>query len=301
MRLINTRTLELHEFYSGNVPAYAILSHTWEEDEVSFEDLRRTSGSVNLDKRRYAKLRALCHQSQQDDLEWAWIDTCCIDKTSSVELSEAINSTFNWYRDSTCCYVYLADVTAASGDSHGPEPITLAALGSSRWFTRGWTLQELIAPLNLFFYDQEWTAIGSKSSLCSQISLITGIDPDVLVHKRSLTSLSVATRMSWAAHRVTTRIEDRAYCLMGLFNIHMPMIYGEGVRSFQRLQEEIIKTTCDLTILAWHPSDISIDHNQASSSLLAPSPYNFSAAGSIEPIKNPMRLRKACSLELGLL
>ncbi|KAK3352175.1 hypothetical protein B0T25DRAFT_178857 [Lasiosphaeria hispida] len=174
--------------------------------------------------------------ARKSGLGYVWIDSCCINKANHVELNEAINSMFEWYRKAHICYVYLADVVLSSDES-----VTLQAFRASRWFTRGWTLQELLAPRHVLFYDKSWRLIGSKSELASIIQQITGI-PTSFLKGRSLKEASVAQRLSWAAHRETTRIEDQAYSLLGLFGITgMSMIYGEREQAFVRLQTEIIR------------------------------------------------------------
>jgi hypothetical protein len=134
---------------------------------------------------------------------------------------------YRWYQESQVCYAYLCDVPA--GDVVGGDQ--LSDFRNSQWFTRGWTLQELLAPNMIIFFDKAWGEIGTKASLSKPIKVITGIDD--LYNFRSA---SVAQKMSWAARRKTTRVEDRAYSLMGIFNIHMPTLYGEGERAFLRLQ-----------------------------------------------------------------
>lgn len=176
-------------------------------------------------------------------------DRCCIDKQSSAELSEAINSMYHWYAESAVCYAYLQDVQ------------TLDDVRASRWFRRGWTLQELIAPANVVFLNREWQDLGDKSELGPLIESITGIEAGFL-HGDPLAEASIATRMSWASRRETARQEDMAYCLLGIFDINMPLIYGEGPKSFQRLQEEIYKLNPeDHTLYAWgDPVDVQLDH-----------------------------------------
>jgi len=255
MRLINCITYELEEFIGSNIPNYAILSHTWGPEEVLFSDLPLRQPST-IAKAGYQKIEFTCGQAVQDGLAYAWVDTCCIDKTSSAELSEAINSMFYWYSNSAKCYAFLEDVLA--GDVKG-------TLSKSRWFTRGWTLQELIAPTTVFFYDRSWRVFGDRQTLAQVISAITRIDLAVLryglVNRRngyvasyavSLNTLCIARKMSWASNRITSRQEDVAYCLLGLFDINMPLLYGEGKRAFARLQEEIIRRSDnDDSILAW--------------------------------------------------
>ncbi|KAK0653132.1 ankyrin repeat-containing domain protein [Cercophora newfieldiana] len=248
MHLLNTSSLKLEYFDHHNVPPYAILSHRWEAEEVTFQDVQ--VGDAH-NKAGYKKLEGTCSLAKSHGFEYAWVDTCCIDKTSSAELSEAINSMFLWYQESTVCYVYLADVPH-KGDN---DDIPLTGLGShfqrSRWFKRGWTLQELLAPAMVIFLDQDWVEIGTKLSLSSEIGKITNIPVAVLEGTTSIDKISIATRMSWAAPRETARIEDLAYCLLGIFNVNMPIMYGEREKAFMRLQEEILKITDDLSVFAW--------------------------------------------------
>lgn len=240
MRLLNANTLEMEQFV-GAVPPYAILSHTWGDQEVTFQEI----GMPEREKKKgFAKILGCCRQAQIDLIEWVWIDTCCIDKSSSAELSEAINSMYAFYRNAEICYVFLEDVPGS--DPNFPLDQFVAA----RWFTRGWCLQELIAPCNVEFYAADWTEIGTKLSLCDVIEKTTAIPESVLIGG-GLAHCSIAQKMSWASARRTTRIEDEAYCLLGIFGVNMPMLYGEGRRAFYRLQEEIIKQTEDYTFLLW--------------------------------------------------
>lgn len=240
MRLINTTTLALEEFPGHEDLHYAVLSHRWEPGEVSLQEYE---SGASQDKPGYQKIRRFCLLAAEDGYPYAWVDTCCIDKTSSAELSEAINSMFRWYSHSGACYAFLSDVQA---DEDMP-------MDRSVWFGRGWTLQELLAPAEVRFFDRNWTALGTKRELCGLINRVTNIDRVVLANGRFLHGVfSTAQIMSWAARRVTTRPEDRAYSLMGLFDVHMPLLYGEGgARAFQRLQEEIIRQSDDQSILAW--------------------------------------------------
>ncbi|KAL7919399.1 hypothetical protein ACQKWADRAFT_322996 [Trichoderma austrokoningii] len=248
MRLINASTFAIEEFSDFCVPRYAILSHTWgpDSEEISFRDVEE--GNIEKPGTGALKFQGCCRQAVKDGLDYAWIDTCCIDKTNLVELSEAINSMFRWYQQAAVCYAFLSDVP--SNDSPQEKG---SMFQKSRWFQRGWTLQELVAPKILRFYGpitsagtsntnmaQEWHLLGTKGSMSTTIASVTGIPP------------SVAQRMSWAAHRETNRKEDLAYCLLGIFNITMPMIYGEGGdQAFFRLQEQIMKVIKDDSILAW--------------------------------------------------
>ncbi|KAL7623180.1 hypothetical protein AAE478_006861 [Parahypoxylon ruwenzoriense] len=247
MRLLNVKNSQMTYFMSyADVPPYAILSHTWGEEEVSLKDWETMSRPDVREKEGFKKLEYCCRQAARDGLEWVWVDTCCIDKTSSAELTESINSMFRWYRDAAICYAYLTDV---------PEDVERSEiekhLAKSRWFTRGWTLQELIAPLKVVFYSAAWQPVGTKSELSACISAITGIE-ETYLSGANLDRASVAQRMSWASRRRTSRDEDIAYCLLGIFDVNMPLIYGEGHKAFQRLQEEIMRAFPeDHTLFAW--------------------------------------------------
>ncbi|OTB01101.1 hypothetical protein M426DRAFT_323751 [Hypoxylon sp. CI-4A] len=289
MRLLHTTSLHLHEFIGKKRPQYAILSHTWGLEEVLFEDIQHRQQSEWKRKAGSRKVEAACHRAVLDGYEYIWIDTCCINKSSSAELSESINSMFAWYRDSSVCYAYIEDI------------MTLEGLPASRWVTRGWTLQELIAPDDVRFYNKSWQPLGDRYELALPLARMTGINVDVLLHHHIingepwaahkeetshinrhllnahnlscqscqipvfdvgaiLEDTPVATKMRWAAKRITTREEDLAYCLLGIFGVSMTLIYGEGLKAaFYRLQEEILKHSDDQSILAWasnrnHPS-----------------------------------------------
>jgi hypothetical protein len=226
----------LAEFFKSAIPEYAILSHTWEREEVTFEDLQNGTGTK---KAGYKKIRFCAEQAKRDGLQYFWVDTCCIDKSSSAELAEAINSMFRWYRTSTKCYVYLSDVsrTAVNTDELAWE----SAFRKCKWFTRGWTLQELIAPTSVEFFCRESKRIGSKSSLEQQIHEITGI-PKSALQGAYLSQFSDKERFSWIQPRQTKVEEDKAYSLLGIFDVQMPLRYGEGMAdAFKRLEEEIDK------------------------------------------------------------
>ena len=293
MRLLNTSTLELRTF-DQNRPRYGILSHTWTNDEPPFEAFlprRRQPGSIGrLFKKKYPKVTMSCKLARKSGLDWIWIDTCCIDKSSSTELAEAINSMYAWYEASEVCFAYMRDV------SHTDDPVSEdSSFARSRWFTRGWTLQELIAPRMVEFYSTDWVRIGSKWEYAATIEKITGIHQMVLKEPyfSGMTQLhwSVAQRMSWAANRRTTRPEDLAYSLMGLFNVHMPLLYGEGAQNaFLRLQSEIAKHTNDQSLFAWgawplSADDIAEDALIVGGSLYAQHPSRFALSGDIIPLR----------------
>ena len=243
MRLLNVHTFRLHTFYGEDIPSYAILSHTWLKDyeEVTFAQLKPRPLWDWRELPGACKIDFLCQQAADDGYEWAWIDTCCIDKTNNAELSEAINSMFQWYQRSEVCYVYLMDV-----DLDEVNDIFV-----SRWWSRAWTLQELVAPTDVRFYDAQWRLTGSKVGLADDIARRKSIDIQTLRDSKTMYSRSIAQRMSWAAHRQATRDEDLAYALLGIFNINMTMQYGEGEKAFVRLQKEIMRTTNDMSIFAW--------------------------------------------------
>ncbi|XXG93825.1 hypothetical protein Hte_000074 [Hypoxylon texense] len=287
MRLLNAKTLALDEFFDEDVPAYAILSHTWEErKEVKFQDMHDPAREK---KPGFTKIKGCCAQAIKDGHQWVWIDTCCIDKTSSAELSEAINSMYRWYAESRVCYIYLSDVDAA--EDPGRHNSTFRR---SRWFKRGWTLQELLAPAVLRFFGSSWDELRTqivkqsvtlpvsqareyeqnKRNISNIVREITGIRSDILSHRTSVFSASVAERISWAAGRSTSRREDRAYSLLGLMDINMPLLYGEGDKAFIRLQEELIRKSYDHSLFAWGLyARSTLTWNLPS--LLAPSPDAF--------------------------
>ena len=281
MRLINVDTLKIHDFIGSRTPKYAILSHRWGEEELSYQDYQDPT------KRKgngYQKIADFCRLLQETDhlrnhegsvIEWAWVDTCCIDKRSSAELSEAINSMFKWYNEAKFCVAYLADVPYRR-----LRETLLSDLLKSNWFSRGWTLQELLAPRKVYFYTSGWDSIGTRDTDDDVASVIQQATKISLFELRNFNGgsgrpsrASVAQRMSWAAKRKTTRSEDLSYCLMGLFNVNMPLLYGEGSRAFWRLQEHIISQSDDESILAWK--------NDSPDAALADDPSFFRNCGNI--------------------
>ncbi|CZR65482.1 uncharacterized protein PAC_15382 [Phialocephala subalpina] len=276
MRILDTSTFKIREFI--NPPKYAILSHTWGEGEVTFIDmevglLNKVWTGENFEapgqQAGWRKVKVCCEQAVEDGFQYVWIDTCCIDKRNSTELAEAINAMFRWYQRAELCYVYLADVKGSCDLAE-----TDASLARCKWLTRGWTLQELIGSSKIDFFDKHWVQVGTKESLKYPLCQITGIPTKVLENWEQIEFTSVAQRMSWAAHRETTRIEDRSYSLMGLFGVHMTMIYGEEKQAFQRLQLEILKNLPDQSIFAWRS-------DREACGLLAESPADFAESGSI--------------------
>jgi hypothetical protein len=249
MRLLllsDTGDLSLTREFVGDdtIPPYAILSHTWgaDVDEFSFADLTNGTGKNKLG---YRKIHFCGEQARQDGLKYFWADTCCINKANYTELSYSINSMFRWYHNATQCYVYLADTgSPALCPDHGPDrPEWATEFANSRWFKRGWTLQELIAPQSVDFFSRQWERLGNKRSLRQQIQQITGI-PEAALQNDPLSQFSVQERLSWTKNRQTKLEEDEAYSLLGIFNVSMALIYGEGKdRAFKRLQEEIDKSS----------------------------------------------------------
>lgn len=240
MWLLHTSTLLLHEFVGANIPPYAILSHTWgsAEEEVSFRDMQKDRVTA-ASKAGYTKVQKCCLKAAQDGYQYVWIDTCCIDKCSSAELSEAINFMYKWYQNAKVCYVYLFDVPSSGFD---PSPkVRDDPLSKSRWFTRGWTLQELVAPRYIEFLGQDWNLIGTKISepesglvvpaenpldydFLPKLAMITGITAKYFKSPSLIPYVSSARKFFWAARRQATREEDIAYALMGLFGVNMPIL-----------------------------------------------------------------------------
>ncbi|KAI7159613.1 hypothetical protein KC349_g4003 [Hortaea werneckii] len=302
-------TYHLKEIADALEERYAILSHRWYPDgDILYADFANQHQPGTREKQGWRKLQYAVDQAERDGYRYVWIDTCCIDKTSSAELSEAINSMFFWYQRAQVCYAYLWDMSSecpplsdarvpgeegegkvtSDGDRDGQA--TDAASESDvlqqwrvtftecSWFTRGWTLQELIAPREVRFFGVDWNPLGSSHQLVDTIAARTLIDADLLRGRRKLKQYSIAQRMSWAADRVTSRIEDRAYSLLGLFDVNIPLLYGERDKAFMRLQEEIIRRSNDQSILAWGKG-MAVDENPGT--LLARSPSDFRGSSTI--------------------
>ena len=319
MRLINTRTRQLEEF-GENPPPYSILSHTWGTEEVSFQEyiwiceherelaedpeafsdlsprqLHRLMAKVEAirSKAGFAKIKDCIdllqiessHPSVEDVLRrkshlwldsvtpfypqifhYLWVDTCCIDKISSAELSEAINSMYGWYQRPQICIVHLSDISKEGNFGLKRK------LENSRWFTRGWTLQEFLAPTDLLFFDHKWKFITTQGR--STLSTSKGWNG----------SRTLAAKMAWAAGRSTTRTEDVAYSLLGLFDVNLSLLYGEGARAFKRLQQQILTQTQDFTLLAWGYCMSLMDHTGRG--LLATSPRDYQCCENLKMLAN---------------
>ncbi|KAB5586239.1 heterokaryon incompatibility protein-domain-containing protein [Coniochaeta sp. 2T2.1] len=283
MRLLNVRTRQLEEHHSHSTPKYSILSHRWGDEEVTFNDVKGENGPPEVfeGKSGYRKIDFACRQALADGFDYTWVDTCCINKESSAELTESINSMFSWYQEADVCYAYLTDVADDSERTFLEElahrssrtfdhdrAIGKTSFAKSAWWGRSWTLQELLAPPDVIFFAENWTFLGTRGNLASVIHTVTHIDTAVLLGMNEPKHCCVARRMSWAARRAATRVEDVAYALLGLFGINMPLLYGEGENAFKRLQQEIIRSSDDQSVFAWN-------YGAKSPPLLAPSPRHF--------------------------
>jgi hypothetical protein len=226
----------------NNLPAYAILSHTWGEDdqEVTFRDLTERSGKS---KAGYQKIRFCGEQAARDGLRYFWVDTCCINKSDAAELQKSINSMFRWYKNAVKCYVYLSDISMPDDKVKSQSNIDFeSAFRTAKWFTRGWTLQELLAPYSVEFFSADYKRLGDKVSLECLIHERTGIPVEAL-QGYDPTKFSINECVLWAAKRETKYEEDVAYSLLGIFGVFLPLIYGEGrENAFSRLYEEVKRT-----------------------------------------------------------
>ena len=289
MRLLNTSNLRFKEFSHLDVEPYAILSHCWNHapghEEPNYQQV--LNGSRKDESLGWRKVLECCRIARLRKLTWAWVDTVCIDRTSSSELSESINCMFSWYQNSAECYVFLDDVPTNRDIGENWRGLHnsftsghMPSFSLSRWFSRGWTLQELLAPSAVYFYDRFGNMIGTRTDLARTISYATGIHPLYLDHTWDIQHASIAQRMSWTSRRRVTRIEDIAYSLLGIFDVTMPLLYGEGEKAFLRLQLAIIEYSDDGSIFAW-----AIDQrNTLPLGILAPSPILFSGSEGIVSI-----------------
>ena len=283
--LLDSSYLELEDFTGAHTPSYAILSHTWGRDEVLYGDV--VSGMAYT-KAGLRKIYFTASEARSHKLDYVWIDTCCIDKSSSAELQEAVNSMYSWYRRAEVCYVYLEDVDILADVDYA---VFCEQLCASRWFSRGWTLQELLAPQRVQFFTLSWECVwpslttgGSddRHILVAEIARASGISKEVIAARpAAIHEQSIATRMSWAAKRVTTREEDIAYSLLGIFDVNMPLLYGEGRKAFRRLQQAILDQSDDSSIFCWTSCpDKAVAGGMQLSGLLADEPSCF---GSVAP------------------
>lgn len=248
MQLINTTTLQLHAF-TGSPPPYAILSHVTYGDDASFEDLAQVEKDTS--KESHKIIQRACEKALAEGSEWLWNYASCVDNRSSAAQSEAINSMAQIHRDCEYILIYLEDLECnLVGDGDIAEK-----LARCRWTNDIWAIPQIIFPRAAYFYSSEWKQIGTKKSLLPHLSADTGIDEPVLEDSDCLEDYSIARRMSWASDKTALPVEDSAYALLGLFDVSMPIIYGEGPKAFLRFQEEIIRDTDDFSLLAWDSLD----------------------------------------------
>lgn len=312
MRLLHTKDFRLVEDKDPEFqtdPRYAIVSHRWlpgetESLDFSSRDIAGDSSPV------IKKVRGACKQASDDGFSWIWIDSVCIDRSNAVELGRAINSMFKCYRKATICYTYLSDVVMmdtprpdtsifnrhredASADSDDQGEV-------SEWFSRGWTLQELLAPANMQFFARDWSLIGTKQQLAPLIAKITDIDVGYLTGEKDFREACIAAKLSWMANRRTTEEEDRAYSMLGIFDIPMEVIYGEGKRAFTRLQKHLLETCADESIFAWRTPSAGLPNPRGPRivlgrdewGLIAPSPECFAGLGDVVIKRKPGRIAR---------
>ncbi|KAF8433704.1 hypothetical protein L210DRAFT_545886 [Boletus edulis BED1] len=260
-RSVPTREEAIKALVKGKLK-YATFSHRWlERGEPSFRDIL-----MSFQPAGYSKLVNFCEKAAEYDCCLAWSDTCCINKDSSTELEEAIRSMFKWYRDAHMCIAYLAEATSIDD------------LGNDVWFTRGWTLQELLAPRAMKFYGKDWVPLTSSINDKQDVCMLDALSRATGIPHRDLRSFRPGTRdvhqkMMWASNRTTTRVEDIAYSLIGIFDVSLTIAYGEGHRAFYRLMETIVNRCGEWEIMAWagRPS--------ADSAALPESPRCYRALG----------------------
>ncbi|KAK7462337.1 hypothetical protein VKT23_007938 [Stygiomarasmius scandens] len=230
-RLIDTQSLKLVDFKQGSpIPHYAILSHKWSDEEVGFQEFKQPSKKTAR-KSGYRKILNACEQARLDNLDYLWIDTCCINQEDQGDVHRNIKSMFAYYQNSRICYAYLFDILGPGNN-----------LGSSQWFDRAWTLQELIAPPDVFFFNHSWLYVGRRSQRPREIGNVTGIPNAVLRGDVRVHDVDVAERMSWSILRESTRPQDRAYCLLGILGVSIEPDYSENVlTAFDRLQSAFVR------------------------------------------------------------
>ncbi|KAL8959902.1 MAG: hypothetical protein Q9193_003308 [Seirophora villosa] len=255
-RLISTSTYELYMNGDAEInesPDYAILSHRWGKTEVTFQMLTSLDWrKSNLDTDQMKKIREACKKARDREppIEWLWCDTCCINKNNSEELTTSLNAMFEWYHKATVCYAYLKDVDWDPIRKQISKSVDMPSQ-ESVWFERGWTLQELVAPRYMEFFDRNWNFMGTRDGLSDKLQSVTGIAKDYLTGAASFKQASVATRIGWMAGRTTFEIEDIAYSMLGLLDISIPIYYGEGVKAFTRLQRTLMENSSDESLFAW--------------------------------------------------
>ncbi|EXJ84345.1 hypothetical protein A1O3_05012 [Capronia epimyces CBS 606.96] len=293
MRLLNVKTYELKELKDiGPNTEYAILSHRWYTEEITFQTLSAAQlKNIEEQSPQLDKIRGACARAEEKKLDWIWIDSCCINRDSSQELQESINSMFRWYQQARVCYTYLSDVEISTPSADLFDRLETEGQRGGRpseWFERGWTLQELLAPREMEFFDRHWQPMGTRAELTADISRITGIEARYLTGTEEFRNASIATRLSWQVGRRTSKEEDIAYSLAGLFGIQFMTSYTEGIyEAFQHLQRKIIsRPSFDESLFAWTaPAGSLPPHNRSWAAdqwgLLAPSIDCFEKSGDI--------------------
>lgn len=310
MRVINTASFEMKSDMGDaklREEGYAVLSHRWVGPETTFHQYEKhvaelKSGSTALSP-QLERIHGACICARNKGIEWLWIDSCCINKLSAVEETESINSMYRWYRHSVLCITYLYDVELDDTlEPTDPRIFNNSGGKPAEWFSRGWTLQELLASGKMEFYDKNWKSMGTKRDMKASLSKLTGIDENYLTGAEDFRNACVATKMSWMAKRTTTREEDIAYSMVGLFGVTISPVYGEGPRAFMRLQEVTLSSSSmDESLFAWKMPALNAgrQYNRQSSwkedewGLLAPSPAWFAASGSVRAMPNPISRRDA--------
>jgi heterokaryon incompatibility protein (HET) len=251
MRLINVRTLDLRKF-NQHPPRYAILSHRWiDEQEICLQDWEvyvanqdPLSSQIKC-KSGFIKIQNACIQAQKRGFEWLWADTVCIDKRDNSEVTKSVNLMFSWYQSASVCFAYMHEVSNNNQRLKWTEDNAVVRK-TPEWFTRGWTLQELLAPKKLLLSDQDWNCIGDRENCAQVITKFTGIPLSALCGK-DIQSYSYADRLAWAKGRQTTEPEDRVYSLLGLLGVSLPAVgYGIGLKAaLWQLESAIEKQRAD--------------------------------------------------------
>ncbi|KAI1869274.1 uncharacterized protein JN550_005904 [Neoarthrinium moseri] len=302
MRLLDTATFEMvsGEQSTFKEEGYAILSHRWVGREITFEQIQSLASQLRSapvqPTAQLAKIRGACDRAREQGLQWMWIDSCCINKASTVEESESINSMFKWYRDAKLCITYLSDVRFSTGNPKGEVFRSVDGTTASVWFSRGWTLQELLAPKAMQFFDMDWQYMGTKAELADILAHITQIDVRYLTGEKHFGNACIASKMSWIASRTTARVEDLAYSMLGIFNVVMTPRYGEGMRAFMRLQQLLLSTLTDESLFAWKlpqyqpPQVFTVPAGWEADEwgLLAPTPSCFKDSNRLTTIGKPV-------------
>ncbi|KAI7785168.1 Vegetative incompatibility protein HET-E-1 [Diaporthe eres] len=263
MHFLNTETFKLHGS-TDPPPSYSVFFHAHGSDDIGFEDF--SNPEMLPRKAGFNRLRQACSRARKHGSKWLWSDAVCIDRGSTAALTDAFNSLARIYQDCTFSLIYLEDLPPGDCNDGG----LAKGLANCAWLRNVWVLPQLIFPKRSFIYDRDWTEIGTKASLARQLSLVTSIEQSVLINPAALGQFSIAKRISWASQLDASRPEDRAFALLGILGVHMPIIYGEGHMAFTRLQEEILRDTTDYSLFAWRP-----EVPQEYRGLLAYSPAEF--------------------------